>query len=154
MVTRKTRTAALAEALPKTKRCTPTSTSLRRHSALISTDGGCTRPGCTGRPRTRLAVNHSSCSTLQSSGRRQRRLSTQGPSASRVALGRGSSANSIPTQSGGSKPTPSTTSLLMVLNSPHKGGSCRRIPIDHLPRGLVPFDWLIALKSAKFAQPI
>ena len=36
------------------------------------------------------------------------------------ARGRGSSANSIPTQSGGSRPKPSTTSLLTVLNSPHK----------------------------------
>src|SRR5882762_606149 len=36
------------------------------------------------------------------------------------ARGRGSSANSIPTRSGGSRPKPSTTSLLTVLNSPHK----------------------------------
>ncbi len=34
--------------------------------------------------------------------------------------GRGSSVNSIPAQSGGSRPTPRTTSLLTVLNSPRK----------------------------------
>src|SRR5712691_2432159 len=64
MVTRKTSTAALGGALPKTKRCTPTSTSLRRHSAPTSTDGGCTRPWCTGRPRTPFAINHGACSTM------------------------------------------------------------------------------------------
>jgi dihydrofolate reductase len=34
--------------------------------------------------------------------------------------GRGSNVNSIPTQSGGSRPSLSTTSLLTVLNSPRK----------------------------------
>ena len=41
-------TAALAGVLPKTKSCTATSTGLRRHSAPISTDAGCTRQWCIG----------------------------------------------------------------------------------------------------------
>ena len=68
----------------------------------------------------RFAINHGSCSTLRGSGRRRRRSSTQGPSPSRAAHGPGSSANSIPTRSGGSRPTLSTTSRLTVLNSPRK----------------------------------
>ena len=52
--------------------------------------------------------------------RRRRRSSTREPSPSRAARGPGSSANSIPTRSGGSSPTLSTTSRLTVLNSRRK----------------------------------
>lgn len=60
------------------------------------------------------------CSILRVSGRRRKRSSTREPSPSRAARARGSSGNSIPTRSGGSRPKSSTISLLTVLNWPGK----------------------------------
>src|SRR5947208_2643398 len=74
MVTQKTSMAALAGPLPRTKRCTPGSTSMCRHSAPVSTDGERTRPWCTGKPRTRFPINHGCCSTLRGSGRQRRKI--------------------------------------------------------------------------------
>jgi len=67
-----------------------------------------------------VVATHGSYSTGRGSGRQRRRSSTPGLSPSRAACGRESSVNSIPTRSGGSRSTPSTTSLLTVLNSRRK----------------------------------
>src|SRR5271157_5174608 len=64
MVTQKTSMAALAGPLPRTKKCTPGSSRMFRHSAPVFTDGECTRRCCTGRPHTRFPISHSSCSTF------------------------------------------------------------------------------------------
>ncbi len=104
-------------ALPKTKRCIPTSTTSRRQWTPTSTAGGCTRRWSTGRPRTRFPTSRRLRWTGRGSGRRLRRSFTPGASPSRGARGRGSNASSIPRGCGGSRPTSATTSPLTGLSS-------------------------------------